>query len=144
MIKYVDDDLFNAPSNSILLHACNCMGVWGSGVAYQFRQKFRTEHLLYEAYCQHTGPLGIGTCLLLNNVGCLFTSISYGKDVDRPELILVNTRSAITSLLSKTPAREFHLPKINSGLFKVPWEETEKILLDFPEITWYVYTGVKK
>ncbi len=32
-----------------------------------------------------------------------------------------------------------HLPKINSGLFKVPWEETEKILLEFPEVKWNVY-----
>jgi predicted NUDIX family NTP pyrophosphohydrolase len=36
--------------------------------------------------------------------------------------------------------REIHMPKINSGLFKVPWEQTETVLKQFPEITFYVYS----
>ncbi|KAK4904538.1 ADP-ribose 1''-phosphate phosphatase, partial [Elasticomyces elasticus] len=31
--------LFDSPDGSALIHACNCMGVWGSGIANDFRER---------------------------------------------------------------------------------------------------------
>ena len=151
-IKYIEDDLFTA--KGFLGHACNCQGVWGSGVAKQFKERFFTEYLIYNAYSRllysHSEPeIGIfdedsqalGTTFIVNRIVCLFTSLNYGDKVDAPEKILENTKNALTDLNLFGVVKELNIPKINSGLFKVPWEETEKILLQFPEIQFNVYTG---
>lgn len=147
MIKYIKGDLFElAPSNSMIIHAVNCQGVWGSGVAKTIKDKFFQEFLVYHSYCytkqtdfttKASGALG--ESLIANRVVCLFTSLDYGIKVDNPEKIIENTKKAIDDLLTKTPCTEFHLPKINSGLFKVPWEQTEAILKEYPHIIWNVY-----
>lgn len=82
-----------------------------------------------------------GGSLILNNVGCLFTSKDYGTKVDPPQEIIENTKWAIKDLLTKTTMK-IAMPKINSGLFKVPWEETEAVLNKFDR-DFYVFTGGK-
>jgi ADP-ribose 1''-phosphate phosphatase len=77
-------------------------------------------------------------------VGCLFTSSGYGSRVDDKELILLNTEKALKELFLF--AKDFgintiHSPKFNSGLFRVPWPETEAVLKRLlPDgITWTVW-----
>lgn len=160
MIKYIEDDLFNAPQDQLLVHACNCRGVWGSGVAKEFNARFNIEYNLYNRLCDDIygkylieDPIPgkkrgvysshlLGTAAILNRVGCLFTSFDYGINVDSPEEIVKNTEKALTDLISKTTMK-IAMPKINSGLFKVPWEQTEEILKQFPHVEFYVYTGKK-
>lgn len=145
MIYYIEDDLFNAPSDQLLVHAVNCQGVWGSGIAKKFATYFIDESVCYKAYCEHLKRLNlspVGDSLIINDVGCLFTSFDYGENVDKPEEIVKNTRKAIADLISKTTMK-IAMPKINSGLFKVPWEQTEAILKEFPHVEFYVYTGAK-
>lgn len=150
MIIYKKGDLFKeAPSNAMLLHACNCQGVWGSGIAKTMKEKFPEEFRLYQKYAHDMYQLmaegevivsdAVGTALITNRVVSLFTSINYGSKVSSPENILIHTKNALEDLVKKTPCLEFHLPKINSGLFKVPWEETEKILNEYTHIKFYVY-----
>lgn len=146
MIKYIKDDLFNAPGTQLLCHACNCQGVWGSGIAKEFKERFFTEYLMYNVYSRllfqppepeinvNAGSQAIGSALILNRVGCLFTSFDYGKNVDSPEEILENTKTAFKELLKNT-TMDLAMPKINSGLFKVPWKETEKVILEVLEET---------
>ncbi len=146
MITYIKGDLFDAPQDRLLVHAVNCQGVWGSGVAKTFRDLFADEYALYNKFCSindisDTNYLdvpdnsAIGKALVINRIGCLFTSDSYGKFVDPPDLILKNTELAIQDLLTKTTMK-FAMPKINSGLFAVPWEDTEKILNKFDVDIW--------
>lgn len=74
-------------------------------------------------------------------IACLITSDGYGKKVDPPAEILANTAKALDAF--KAMVREFNadlasqgLPaagaiwtvEMNSGLFKVPWEQTRAIL----------------
>lgn len=139
MITYVQGDLFNAPPSQLLVHACNCQGVWGSGVAAQFKKYRPIEFTLYKRFSELLGRNALGQALIINDVGCLFTSFNYGLNVDPPELILKNTEIALITLLDHT-TMDIAMPKINSGLFKVPWEDTEKILNKFDH-NFFVYTG---
>jgi len=127
MIKYVKGDLFLAPLTQLLVHAVNCQGMWGSGIAKQFNRKYRVEYYLYQAFCKYSPKPLTGQSVILNNIGCLFTSDNYGALVDPPELILKSTQLALEDLLSKT-TMDIAMPKINSGLFKVPWEQTAEII----------------
>jgi ADP-ribose 1''-phosphate phosphatase len=140
MIHYIKGDLFKAPATQLKVHACNCQGVWGSGVAVQFKDKYPLEYFLYNMFCLKYENLLQGKALILNNIGCLFTSKNYGNKVDSPEQIVYNTEKAIRDLISKT-TMDIAMPKINSGLFKVPWEQTEAVLKQFPHVNFYVYTG---
>lgn len=128
MLHYINDDLFNAPSTQLLVHACNCQGVWGSGIAKEFKRRFPNEFVLYNTWTCVSGY--VGTSLIINRIGCLFTSKDFGLFIDPPEFILANTEEAMKDLLNKT-TMDLAMPKINSGLFKVPWEDTEKILKQF-------------
>lgn len=126
MIHYVRTDLFFAPASQLLTHSVNCKGIWASGIAKQFRDKYATEYYLYKYACNNFAGI-LGQSLILNNTACLFTSIDYGINVDLPEEILAATQSALEDLLSKT-TMDIAMPKINSGLFKVPWEQTAEII----------------
>lgn len=143
MITYIEADLFSAPQDMLLVHACNCQGVWGSGIALQFYHEFEPEFHLYENHCNNYSYRLAGSALIINRVGCLFTSPGYAKHVAPPAEILINTELAVRDLLSKTTMK-IAMPKINSGLFKVPWEDTEAVLNKFPNAEFYVYTGKKK
>lgn len=142
MIHYINDNLFNAPKDCLLVHACNAQGVWGSGIAKQFKEKFPLEFEMYAHYCSDNKIyLTQGTALIVNRVGCLITSKDYGNNVDPVITILMNTNHALKELISNTTMK-IAMPKINSGLFKVPWENTEAILKSFNR-DFYIYTGVK-
>lgn len=84
-------------------------------------------------------------------IACLFISIGHGKQKDTKDTILANTHKAMQSLLSNihrtklVPNRHdkettgpstvhraviqaIRMPRINSGLFNVPWHETKAVL----------------
>lgn len=137
MIIYKKGSLFDAPKGSILVHACNMKGVWGSGIAVQFKQRFIKSYLKYSDTCVSSW-VQIGSGLLLSEengyrVGCLLTSNGYGKEKDSVEEILKHTRTALVNILtdkSRIEGQRFHSCKFNSGLFGVPWELTEKVMLE--------------
>jgi ADP-ribose 1''-phosphate phosphatase len=128
--------LFDAPKKSIICHAVNCRGVWGSGIAKQFADKYPKAYQLYTKLCKEKGDSLVGSCQLISAgdlvIGCLFTSRGFGKYVDGPYEILKNTHLAVKDLLEQnTDGYAIHMCKINSGLFAVPWEDTLKVLESF-------------
>ena len=138
-VIYVQGDLFKtAPKYELLGHSVNCRGVWGNGIALQFKYKFPQAFTEYSKSCSKKE--NIGTVEVFGRVVCFFTSKNYGKYKDSPELIINNTRLSIADFVIKRLEREIHIPKINSGLFGVPWKDTEQVLKEFPEITFYVYS----
>jgi ADP-ribose 1''-phosphate phosphatase len=142
-VTTVKGNLFDAPKGSILLHACNCRGMWGSGIAKEFAKRFPEAYVQYKERCETYGHGLLGTCFLIPagdyTVGCFFTSVDYGKLVDSPEEILDATKTAVADLLRWNPdKKEVHTCKINSGLFRVPWQNTKKILKE-SEIDFVVY-----
>lgn len=139
-IIYLKQDLFAAPKGSLLAHACNCKGVWGSGVAVGFKEHCPEAYKQYNQYCTEGSEFDdiLGSCLLIENpkddfrVGCLMTSDNYGFLRDTNEEILKATETAFRALLlkcSRKGIKEIWIPKINSGLFAVPWESTYEVIL---------------
>jgi len=130
VIDYQKLDLFSAPTGSLLAHACNCHGVWGSGIAVTFKATFPKSFEEYKQYCRDKGKDALGTSLITSErVACLFTSFNYGVKRDPPHNILMHTAKAVTDLLSKIgPTDQVFSNKFNSGFFGVPWEHTEEEL----------------
>jgi ADP-ribose 1''-phosphate phosphatase len=106
-------DLFSAPENSILVHACNTKGSWGAGIALAFRSRFPEQYEQYRNHCAENMDALVGTCLLLPaenyTVACLFTSRNYGRHKDSPDQILAATKSALEDLVRQnTEGKELH------------------------------------
>ncbi|KAL1672326.1 hypothetical protein EV122DRAFT_224883 [Schizophyllum commune] len=148
-LVYTTGDIFSAPLGSILVHACNTKGAWGSGIAAAFKERFPRAFVVYQAYSKEYGASALGMCLLLpdddgrgHEIACLFTSKAYGKRKDGPEEILQATRSALSDLVNKNvEGKELHGCKFNSGRFSVPWKDTEGVLRDMG-IGMTVYTPI--
>lgn len=148
--------LFAAPPSTLLLHATNCRGTWGAGIALQFRKLYPTAFTLYQTHCRQASqklhPRNLlGTALLIppqlssasksereagHWIGCLFTSENVGKRKDGKGEILEATRGAVVDLVRQVGelgedwggVGEVRMCKINSGLFGVPWEETRGVV----------------
>lgn len=114
-LNYLTRDLFAAPPNSILIHACNTLGSWGASIALAFRSNYPDAFNVYKAHCEtHSNDELIGTCLLIrsaqggggHDIACLFTSRAYGRRKDTPEEILNSTRGAIKDLQRQNEGRK--------------------------------------
>lgn len=151
-IVYKRGSVFDAEAG-VLVHSVNCQGVWGSGVAKEFKEKFPKAFEDYAQTCRWSQEEGhdlLGTYLRsdrdddIRAVAVLFTSHNYGRLVDAPMSIVQATHAAVAEMLyHSTPGTHYHSPKINSGLFKVPWELTaaviESALAVYPQISWTVW-----
>lgn len=150
---YKKMSLFNAPEGSVLVHACNCKGVWGSGIAKEFKERFPAAERIYKETCDSFGI--IGTAQLISSydvkqnssnywIGNLLTSRGFGSTLDTEDEILVNTVLALWNLCSNLQSKNINTVysnKFNSGLFKVPWEKTEAIIKVFAnryDLTWVI------
>ncbi|EAW07198.1 putative phosphatase [Aspergillus clavatus NRRL 1] len=52
-ITETEGDLFDAPDGAALIHACNCQGSWGKGIAQAFKNKYPAAFTIYRAHCQN-------------------------------------------------------------------------------------------
>ncbi|KAM5436311.1 ADP-ribose 1''-phosphate phosphatase [Microsporum ferrugineum] len=50
-ITEIEGDLFLAPEGAALIHACNCQGSWGKGIALEFKNKYPAAYKIYRSYC---------------------------------------------------------------------------------------------
>lgn len=145
-LQEVIGDIFGAPSNSVLLHACNCKGSWGAGIAATFKTRYPAAYERYKAHCAKFGATSLaGTAYIIqpadsnkfqHYVGCLFTSAGYGKSKDPPFKILSNTKSAVNDMLKQLTVmrqdriniNDIRMCRINSGYFGIPWKDTKAVL----------------
>lgn len=158
MITHKKMSLFDAPQGSVIVHACNSQGVWGSGIAKPFKEKYPKSFDDYYRFCtafnrdKGTACGRAGISLLTNEthkVGWIVTSHNYGDKKDTPEVIKINTALALDDLCkalyrSSSPEEKVtvYSNKFNSGLFAVPWHDSEfilnLILSRYPRINWVV------
>lgn len=161
MISYQQISLFDAPKESVIVHACNSQGVWGSGIAKPFKEIYPNSFADYNNFClvanrERGTACGRASLSSFHEseqhwVGWIVTSHDYGPKKDSPELIKIHTTMALMELCKKIymghPKDEFEVinvysNKFNSGLFGVPWAESElilkTILKDFKRINWVV------
>lgn len=140
-ITYIKGNILEAGDfPRILLHSCNCNGSWGGGIAYQLAMLYPDVEENYEESCERYGSGLLGKCQLIEAekdddliIGCLFTAAFGGSDQNDSD-ILKYTKMALENFKSQLQqypglnSSKIIMPKINSGIFGVPWEETEKIL----------------
>jgi ADP-ribose 1''-phosphate phosphatase len=140
----VEGDLFDAEPESVLIHACNCVGSWGGGIATTFKAKYPEAFKVYQGHCKENNPSDlVGTALLIapcerqgpsHWIGCVFTSKRYGRNKDSKDMILQATKTAMEDLLQqiaqegKLKIGKVSMCRINYGMFKVPWSETKDVL----------------
>jgi ADP-ribose 1''-phosphate phosphatase len=135
-------DIFDAPDDTVIIHACNCVGSWGAGIAAAFRERYPKAFDTYQNHCRNSTPDKlIQTALLIppkdgeprHWVGCLFTSKKYGRGKDPPRQILDATVPSFHHLVKQMgdigdEIREMRICQINSGLFAVPWENSKAVI----------------
>jgi ADP-ribose 1''-phosphate phosphatase len=145
-LTYHTGDMFaNAPKGCVLIHACNTQGHWGAGIAKAFKQQYPKAYADHHTFCTKdlakSNPVPTGTAQLLaprdgdkqHWIGCVFTSVKYGKGKDKPGVIVRNTAKSMPMLLElisqvNDQVTGIRMCKINSGKFGVPWEKTEEVL----------------
>ncbi len=151
-IKSQPDDIFKVAevgSDVVVVHACNSMGVWGAGIALQFKDKFPNAYRIYSHWCMVHNYHVTGRCLIVEDrerfIGCLITSRGYGYKKDNEERILKLTYNSVRDLLMQIPIwKTIISPKINNGLFNIPWNKTEAVINEAihdsgHNIDWHVY-----
>lgn len=60
-------DMFSAPSNTLIIHACNCQGSWSAGIAAAFKKHYPSAFKAYAAHCRTYASSSsslLGTALL--------------------------------------------------------------------------------
>jgi ADP-ribose 1''-phosphate phosphatase len=143
-VTEITGDIFDAPDNTVIIHACNCAGSWGAGIALAFKQRYPKAFQVYKSHCLSETPASlVGTALLIppmetqgprHYVGCLFTSKKFGRGRDTPAQILKNTGPAMESLVIAMAevggVEEIRMCQINSGLFSVPWDKSRAVIED--------------
>lgn len=156
MLMYEKMSVFNAPKDTILAQACNSHGIWGAGIAVAFKSKFPLAYASYNSYCmdmllQKPNKGAAGKCLVTfeesgHYVACLMTSFGYGQMKDHRDKIIAQTYLALDDFFNEynrlgLNGTAIYSNKFNSGLFNVPWEETEKAIKYFVElhgVSWIV------
>lgn len=138
MIVYKKGSIFDSlkdpnEKNVVITHACNCKGVWGSGLTPQLKSLYPEVYAEYNALCAQKGDNMLGKFSEHKSANgdtilCLYTSRGYGDQVDPAGTILGSTREALQKYREHNAEANVHMPKINTGKFKVPWNFTEGVL----------------
>lgn len=130
-LDLVTDSLFNAPVGSILGHSCNTLGLWGSGVALGFKERFPESYNEQRLLC-NAGKIRCGDYSATTEDGFrivnLFASINVGGKKSPTDQIHKNTFYALSKFFAENKASVLCLPKINSGLFGCNWEEVKCVI----------------
>ncbi|KAK3721014.1 ADP-ribose 1''-phosphate phosphatase [Vermiconidia calcicola] len=127
-------DIFDAPPNTLIIHACNCQGSWGAGIAKAFKDRYPKAYMQYVYHCRENDEDKLfGTAQMIppvdasadededegfaehspdqqasnipkHFVGCLYTSRHHGRKKDKPAQILAKTKPAMEDLLKQVQA----------------------------------------
>lgn len=154
MLKYIKGDIFSHTSSQsiVLAHACNPFGLWGGGIAAQFRKRYPSAFQLYADHCHQYGNSLLGKSLVVPAdseskvyIACLFTS----NFENSPAQILEYTKKSMSEVTTQSKSIKnvetengkpvINMPMINSGIFNVPWSDTEAVL-DTADVHINVYT----
>lgn len=137
-------DLFEALADpeAVLVHAVSLQSTWGGGVAAEFYRRFPKAFAMYAAQLREGWPAP-GSFGRHGEVAWLYTAVNVGTQRS-PRAVAQATEEAAHELFTCTDKpTAFHSPRINAGLFGVPWHLTESALrlaLEGTPHTWTVWT----
>lgn len=76
-------DIFSAPINTLLIHACNCQASWAAGIAKAFKQNCPEAFPKYAAYCKKWTPDQLfGTAFLIAPSDDAFSAATTKETAD--------------------------------------------------------------
>ncbi|OCT49743.1 hypothetical protein CLCR_07183 [Cladophialophora carrionii] len=160
VIREIEGDIKDAPDRAVIVHAVNCQGVWGYGMAKELKNMssdYEQERKLRLKGLDNLFIREVPIPKPRHWIACLFTSTGYGKrnmktnnpGKDSPSQILNHTRFALEEF--RTRLEDYDIPgpdkvtsseaddekpgeiwsaKFNSGAFGVDWELTRDILVE--------------
>ena len=147
MEKYsiINKDLLTA-KNCVIVHQVNCMGVMGSGVAKQIKEKYP---IVYDEYMncfkEHTKEELLGR-ITMTNVDCnttvvnMFSQFGYGREKVHTDYIAMS--KALNSINTYCKGRDIAFPYMigccrGGGDFNVVLQLICNTLTDVKSITFY-------
>lgn len=152
-MNYIKGDLLAHRSRKIavLAHACNPHGLWGGGIAAQFRKRYPMAYKSYAEHCKQHGDALLGTAYIAPTedpnvlVACLFTSNFELQPAEIVQLTGASMRDLVAQLKDADVEQHqgrpvVNMPMINSGIFGVPWDDTARELARATDVAINVYT----
>lgn len=134
-IEYIKGDLLLAPQK-MLIHGCNDVGVMGSGVALQFRNKWPEVFTQYTKYCETNENIGGNVNFVQLNDGSkiianAITQNFFGKDGKRYAKYdwIADCFHIINEYCSMIGIEEIAMPMIGAGYGGGSWNVIEQIIM---------------
>lgn len=167
MIEYRRGSLFdNVPAEALLVQSCNCDGVWGKGIALEFKKRYPKAFELHRAYCRKSDTREmLGKAMMIppcendhnkhHYIACLFVKPKPGRPKDEPakaelkEATALAMQQLLDGLVEQRRTgdayiREIRMPKINSGIFDIDWKDTERMLARLKVPDNVIYDSLRK
>ena len=135
MIKYVKGDVFSVKSDYIA-HQVNTLGVMGSGIALDIKNKYPNVFVEYNRRCKESGDSLIGTYfpVKVTNENLIILNCFSQRGLSRTEKTTdYDAVKQIFKLIEKAinPGKIITIPyKYGCGLANGEWSEVHKIFKD--------------
>lgn len=122
-MKFLSGNLLDV-KEGIIVHGCNCQGVWGSGVAKQMKEKYPEAFTKYQSDLKNLGSTALGRVSVWGSmnpvtVHSAFTQNYYGRDngVRYVSYDAVSTCFDTIFMCGKSNTRNIYIPNlIGAGL----------------------------
>ena len=134
IVEYFDIVKDSSVQKHILVHGCNCVGRYNSGLAKQIRSTYPQTYESYLEYVKNNdrryllgsiNPVFVGESGIIVNA---FTQRYYGRDKD---IVYVDYRAigkVFHSVAKMFPECAIIYPKIGAGLANGEWSEIKPII----------------
>ncbi len=133
MIKIVEGNILDAEED-IIAHQTNCMGVMGSGLAKQIKDKYYKVFEEYQKYCHNNKFTSLGNCQIINvgkdkYVANLFGQYKYGKDKQHTDYEALKESLSSLKVSCKDHNKSIALPwNLGCGLAGGDWNVVYKMI----------------
>jgi len=133
MIKMVDDNILQA-TEDIIAHQVNSMGVMGSGIAKQIKEKYPEVFDQYRKFFINNKFTALGKCQIVKTednkyIANLFGQYNYGRDKQYTDYKALEEALFSLKVSAKDHKKSVAIPfNIGCGLAGGSWEVVYKII----------------
>lgn len=147
MIKIIEGNILEAIED-IVAHQTNCMGVMGSGLAKQIKDKYYKVFEEYQKYCHNNKFTALGNCQIINvskdkYVANLFGQYKYDREKQHTDYEALEEALFSLKVTCKDHNKTVTLPynlscKLTDGDWNIVYDIIENVFKDY-NITIYKY-----
>lgn len=133
MIKIVQGNILDAPED-VIAHQTNCMGVMGSGLAKQIREKYPKVFEEYQSYINKYKFVTLGSFQIINvgnnkYIANLFGQYGYGRNKQYTDYKALEEALFSLKVCCKENNKSVALPyNLGCGLAGGNWDIVYKII----------------